>query len=78
MFDHSGGMMFGGGFMWLFWIVLIVIIVLVIKILNTSDKGTTRGSVQSPIEILKERYARGEINEDEFKRMRKELENGSF
>jgi putative membrane protein len=75
VFDHSGGMIFGGGFMWLFWIVLVVIIVLVIRSLNASDKGIMGTNKQSPLEILKERYARGEINEDEFKRMRKELDN---
>ena len=30
---------------------------------------------RSPLDILKERYARGEISEDEFDRMKKDIED---
>jgi putative membrane protein len=74
MFDHGGGL-FGFGFMWIFWILLIVVIVLVIKaITGAGGAGSSPGN-ETPLDILKKRYARGEIDEEEFERRRKELES---
>ena len=73
MMDGSGGMFFGGGFMWLFWLLVIVAIVAVAKAVmsNTqhdhSDKDT-------PLSILEKRYARGEIDREEYQEKRRELE----
>lgn len=58
MFDGNG---FGGGFMWLFWIFLIVV-VWVLKATAFSN-GKAEGLDKSPLEILQERFARGEIDE---------------
>lgn len=69
--NSDGSMFFGGGLMWVFWILLAVAIIWVIKI---SMGGTSNNSSDSPKEILKKRYARGEINETEYKRLREELE----
>jgi len=68
---------FGGGFMWLVWILIIVAVVWVIKSAASSGTGTTQppSSHESALEILKARYARGEITAEEYQRMRKELEN---
>ena len=76
MFDHGGGF-FGFGFMWIFWILLIVIVVMVVKALGGSGSENSGRSPneESPMEILKKRYARGEIDDDEFERRRKELES---
>ncbi len=73
MMSDGGGMWFGGGFGWIFWIVIIAVLVWVIKM--ASDKGSASRSSNddSPLEILKKRYARGEIDEQEFERKRKEL-----
>ena len=60
--------------MWIFWIVIIVVVVLVIKILMSGSSGQIDKSKESPIQILDKRYARGEINQDEFESMKKELE----
>ena len=69
---HNGyGMGFGGGFMWLFWILLVVAIVWIIKAAVGSDRSVSR---RTPREILDERYARGEIDETEYRRRRQELE----
>jgi putative membrane protein len=65
----GGGMWFGGGFMWIFWILLIVIVIWVI---NNTTRGTKKED--SPLDILKKRYARGEIDEQEYESRRKELE----
>lgn len=72
MMDGStGGMFFGGGFMWIFWILLVVIIVMGLK--GLSGGSNTSSGDDSPIDILKKRYANGEINEEEFERRSKEL-----
>ena len=71
MFDgHGFG--FGGGFMWLFWILLIVAILWAVKAAAVSDRKGG-GKDKSPLEILQERFARGEIDEEEFERKRKLL-----
>ncbi len=70
----DGGMVFGGGFMWLFWILVIVAIVWLITSAVNSGVRNRRDADDSPLEILKRRYARGEIDEEEFGRRRRELE----
>ena len=72
MMGNGGGMWFGGGFMWLFWLLIIVVIVIVIK--SLLGGGVNRNSTDSPLQILQKRYARGEIDEEEYKRRRRELE----
>lgn len=74
MFGHDGGVFFGGGFMWIFWILLIVVLLVVVKAMAGPDRGSNSGQGDTPIEILKKRYAKGEIDEEEFERRRKELE----
>lgn len=71
MFDgHGFG--FGGGFMWLFWVLLIVGIAWAVKVTAFPDRRSD-GADKSPLEILQERLARGEIDEEEFERKRKLL-----
>jgi putative membrane protein len=51
----------------LFWILLIVGIVLLVKMLLGSSGAS------GPLDILKERYARGEIDKDEFDQKKHDL-----
>lgn len=69
----TGGMFFGGGFMWIFWILLIILLVLGIKGLTGNDTSSSNTTTDSPIDILKKRYANGEIDEEEYERRKKEL-----
>ena len=72
---HSGWGWFGGIFMLLFWVALILMIVVLVKWL-ASGSGSGAGAVRqsNALEILKERYARGEIEQEEFERKRREIE----
>ena len=73
MFEHNGTMFFGGGLMWIFWIVVILGIIFIVKTLSTTDKESKYLDAKKPLEILKERYARGEIDESEFEQKRDDL-----
>ncbi len=65
-----GGMGLG---MLLFWVVLIVAVVLLLK--YTLGAGTSPGREKSALDLLKERYARGEIEREEFEQKRRDLED---
>jgi putative membrane protein len=69
-----GHMFFGGLMVILFWAGIIVLVVLAVRWFGGGDRtGLERPSGrQSALEILQERYARGEIDHDEFER-RKQL-----
>jgi len=60
------------GFGWLFWIALIIAGFFLIRG-NLSGNSSNQKTDQSALEILKQRYARGEISKDEFDRMKKDL-----
>ena len=62
----------GMGGMWIFWIVMIVVIVLLIRLIMPSTTSGTR-SGESPEDILKKRYARGEIDHKTYQKMLEDL-----
>ncbi len=64
------GIGFGHGIVGIiFWIVIIAAIVVLVR-----GIGGGRRSEPSALELLKQRYARGDITQDEFERMKRELE----
>lgn len=65
---------FGGGFMWVFWVLLIAVVVWLV-VAFTRDTGRDTRS-KTPLQILEERYARGEIDEEEFEKKRRHLTGG--
>ena len=69
---YGGEHWFGGGFMWIFWIVLIVAIFWGAKVMSSS-KNNKADSQKSTLDILNDRYAKGEINQKEFEQKRKDL-----
>jgi putative membrane protein len=67
---------FGGGFIILFLrAVLVGLVVLGLYYLLTGHYGPHKESTSEALEILKQRYARGEITEDQFKKMKENLED---
>lgn len=75
MMGDEGHLFYGGGFMWIFWILIIVGIFYIFQNMTKGHLDNTSLDKDSPLEILKKRYARGEIEEEEFERRRKELES---
>ena len=65
------GMGIGGGFMWLIWIVLILVVAWALGGLRT---GREPGE-KSPRELLDQRFARGEIDEEEYRKRRGALDS---
>jgi putative membrane protein len=70
---------FGGIFMIAFWILILVGLVFVIRwLIQATGKKEERGQQGSrAIEILKERYARGEIDKAQFEAMKRDLADES-
>lgn len=75
-FGWEGGMGWGALWMLLWWALPILGIVLLVKWLARSEgrQSDGRHPDQSALDILKERYARGEIDQAEFERKRRDLE----
>lgn len=78
----GSGMMGGWGmgwfwsiFMLLFWVLVIVGLILLVRwLVQTTRKGAgTLNEGSRAMEILKRRYARGEINKEEFDEKKRDL-----
>ena len=64
--------MIGG--MFLFWIVLIVLAVLLVRGLFQTNSSSGTNQPLLARQILEQRYARGEINQEQFRLMLKDLQ----
>ncbi|WP_340100976.1 SHOCT domain-containing protein [Salinibaculum salinum] len=86
--SHSAGTMGGGGWglfggsmgLWgLLWMGLLIAVPLVVAysiLTRGTDAGQNRSrrEAERPLSLLRERYARGDIDEEEFRRRRNQLE----
>ncbi len=63
-------MVLGGLWMLIFWVGLIGLIVWGVIKLSQRDGSTQR---HSPLDVAKERYAKGEISREEFEQLKKDL-----
>ena len=70
-----GGMGIG---MLLFWGIIVVAIVLLVRAFGTASSRESEpgGRGKSPLDILGESYARGEIDKNEFEQKRRDLSAG--
>jgi putative membrane protein len=78
MMDYGGyggfgvGMaLFGWLFMILFWVAIILLIIWLYKQIKGPESAAAK--TETANEILKKRYARGEINKEEFEEKKKDL-----
>ncbi len=60
------------GWSLLFWILLLLGAIVLVKWLLEKEKRPSEGG-ESPLEILKKRYAKGEIDREEFEQKKKDL-----
>ncbi len=63
-------MVFGGLWMIIFWVGLIALVVWGIIKLSQRDGSTPK---HNPLDVAKERYAKGEISKEEFEQLKKDL-----
>jgi putative membrane protein len=79
-------MMVGGGFIWLILLLLMLLLIgggvaVVVWFVAQSSQSSRSRSGQEPhgedeaLEILRRRYAAGEIDREEFQRMREEIQS---
>ncbi|MDA3900920.1 MAG: SHOCT domain-containing protein [Spirochaetes bacterium] len=68
-FMHFG---FGGLFMWIIFIAILALVIYVVVRMSKSTP-TFKNHEDAPLDILKKRYARGEISKDDFDNMKKDL-----
>lgn len=74
--EMFGSHMFGSGmwvFMIIFWIIGLTLFVLLIKWIVDQGKRTKQYD-KTPLDILKERYAKGEIDDQEFEEKKRKLQ----
>lgn len=69
--DFGCGMGFGWIGMVLFWGLVIAGIVYLVQTITGRSKKA--GTDETPLDILKKRFARGEISKDDFERMKDDI-----
>lgn len=79
MSDWNGfggwGIGFGFVFMLLFWGLVILGIAALIRWLMMQPSAGKNLRGKTPLEIVQERYARGEINREEYEQIKRDLES---
>jgi putative membrane protein len=77
MFDGGFGMLFGGLWMILVLLIPLLLLAALLRYLFTKSRGDggreSAPARQTPLDVLKEVYARGEISREEFLQKRDDL-----
>jgi putative membrane protein len=69
--DYGWGMGFGWIWMIFIWVLVVLGVVYLVKLIAASAKRAEQQ--ETPLDILKKRYAKGEISKEEFEKIRDEL-----
>jgi len=70
-----GGMGFGMGWWWIIGIIIVAAIVWgIVRTTGQNDYTNSAFNHKTALDILNERYARGEIDKDEYETKKKDLE----
>ncbi|GEL08841.1 SHOCT domain-containing protein [Salisediminibacterium halotolerans] len=72
---HLGGGIFG--FLLMLGLILLIVYLVVWIVRSTTDKTSAERKQSNALAILDERYAKGEISEEEYERKKKTLESRS-
>ena len=67
-------MMGGMGFGWFIWVILIAVVVWGILQFTNRDQLQNSSNSETPLDILKRRYANGEITKEEFEEREKKIQ----
>jgi putative membrane protein len=68
-----GGPILGWVWMILFWAALILVVIWLFKQVKGPD-AEAKEAQETPLDVLKKRYARGEISKEEFTERKKDIE----
>ncbi len=75
---HMMTFRWGGAFMWVLFLVVIVVVVYFVlqsTRVRSYDSPLSRTWKETSLDILKKRYAKGEINKERFEQMKKDLKS---
>lgn len=76
MMHWGDGWGWGMGFGWLFMIFFgLLVIIGIVYLIQAVARGPKKEDKETPIDILKKRYAKGEITKEEYDRMKEDLLN---
>jgi putative membrane protein len=78
--DYGSGIGFWFGFGWLlmivFWVLVILGVVYLVKLIAGTGTKKEATKDEMPLEILKKRYAKGEITKEQFDQMKEDITKG--
>jgi len=59
------------------WLIILVLVGIGVYFLPQifKSKGSSGSTIETPLDILKQRYAKGEIDKEEFDRRKKDLKS---
>lgn len=66
-------MMFGYNWLYMLFGMLLIVGIVLLAVWLFRQQGAGAGREESPLEILKKRYAKGDIDKEEFEQMKEDL-----